>query len=152
MIVAEKPSPEREPRWERRPDERPREILDAALRVFAEKGYRCARLEQVAEAAGVTKGTVYHYFAGKEDVLRQAVAQAHERLFGRLEEMLRRDGGSAESRIRLLVRAAFTPGDQPSERRPSTSAARAAVPVLSIAVPSGITPAIITKMRTSTWA
>jgi AcrR family transcriptional regulator len=115
MIVAEKPSPEREPRWERRPDERPREILDAALRVFAEKGYRCARLEQVAEAAGVTKGTVYHYFAGKEDVLRQAVAQAHERLFGRLEEMLRRDGGSAESRIRLLVRAAFTPGDQPSE-------------------------------------
>jgi AcrR family transcriptional regulator len=49
-------------RWERRPDARPQELLDAALSVFAERGYRNTRLEEVAEAAGVTKGTIYHYF------------------------------------------------------------------------------------------
>jgi AcrR family transcriptional regulator len=94
-------------RWERRPDERPQEILEAALRVFAERGYRTTRLEDVGEAAGVTKGTIYHYFANKEELLLRAIEHYHERAFGQVSGMLRNAGGSAADRIRQLVRSWF---------------------------------------------
>ena len=94
-------------RWERRPEERPREILDAALRVFAERGYRTTRLEDVGEAAGVTKGTIYHYFANKEELLLRAIDHYHERAFGQLNGMLREATGPASARIAQLVRRWF---------------------------------------------
>ena len=94
-------------RWERRPEERPREILDAALRVFAERGYRTTRLEDVGEAAGVTKGTIYHYFANKEELLLRAIDHYHERAFGQLHGMLREATGPASARIAQLVRRWF---------------------------------------------
>jgi AcrR family transcriptional regulator len=94
-------------RWERRPEERPQEILEAALRVFAERGYRTTRLEDVGEAAGVTKGTIYHYFANKEELLLRAIDHYHEQAFGQLNGMLREATGSATERIRQLVRRWF---------------------------------------------
>lgn len=94
-------------RWERRPDERPKEILEAALRVFAERGYRTTRLEHVGEAAGVTKGTIYHYFTNKEELLLRAIEHYHEQAFGRLGELLREMSGPASSRIRQLMRRWF---------------------------------------------
>jgi AcrR family transcriptional regulator len=72
---------QREPRWERRPEERPREILDAAFEVFSEKGYRATRLEEVAERAGATKGAIYHYFDGKEDLLLRTIAERMRSVF-----------------------------------------------------------------------
>jgi AcrR family transcriptional regulator len=45
-----------------------RRLLDAALRVFAEQGFASASLDQVAEAAGLTKGAIYSNFAGKDDL------------------------------------------------------------------------------------
>lgn len=56
------------PKWVRKPQERPRQILAAALEEFSEYGYRGATMEGIARAAGVTKGTVYLYFAGKESL------------------------------------------------------------------------------------
>lgn len=94
-------------RWERRPEERPQEILDAALRVFAERGYRTTRLEDVGEAAGVTKGTIYHYFANKEELLLRAIDHYHERAFGQINDMLREATGPASARIDRLVRCWF---------------------------------------------
>jgi len=61
------------PRWRRRPSERPTEILEAALEVFAERGLAGARVEDIASRAGVSKGTVYLYFSGKEELFREAV-------------------------------------------------------------------------------
>src|SRR5512135_2576007 len=46
-----------------------RRILDAAVRVFARKGYFAARVSDVAQKAGVADGTIYLYFRGKEDIL-----------------------------------------------------------------------------------
>lgn len=63
-------------RWRRRKDERPGEILAAALEVFAARGFAATRLEDVAARAGVSKGTLYLYFDSKEALLR-AVVQAH---------------------------------------------------------------------------
>lgn len=61
------------PRWRRRPAERPDEILSAALEVFAEQGLAGARVEDIAARAGVSKGTVYLYFPGKEELFREAI-------------------------------------------------------------------------------
>lgn len=98
-------------RWERRPDQRPQELLEAALHVFATRGYRNTRLDEVAAAAGVTKGAVYHYFANKEELLLRALEQYQERAFGRLEEALRHEHGPSSARIRLVFRRAFGGGD-----------------------------------------
>lgn len=62
-----------EPRWRRLPEERPRQILDAALEVFAERGLADARLEDIAKRAGLSKGTIYLYFANKEELFREVV-------------------------------------------------------------------------------
>jgi AcrR family transcriptional regulator len=67
-------APTRKPRWRRRPDRRPEEILDAALRVFARRGLHKTNLEEVAKEAGISKGTIYLYFKNKEELF---VAAAH---------------------------------------------------------------------------
>jgi TetR/AcrR family fatty acid metabolism transcriptional regulator len=50
-------------------EERRRQILDAAVRAFAQKGYHACRVSDIAEEAGVAYGLVYHYFESKEAVL-----------------------------------------------------------------------------------
>lgn len=103
-------------RWERRPDDRPQELLEAALAVFAERGYRNARIDDVAEAAGVTKGAVYHHFANKEQLLCRAIEHYLATAFGDLDTLLRDEGGPASVRIRLLLRRGFRTAD-PNRRR-----------------------------------
>lgn len=72
-----------EPRWRRAPEERPAQILGAALEVFGEVGLTRARLEDIARRAGISKGTIYVYFPDKEalfkEVVRSMVVQAIER-------------------------------------------------------------------------
>jgi AcrR family transcriptional regulator len=57
----------------RRKDTRPAELLDAALAVFAEKGFAAARMEDIAARAGAAKGTVYLYYPSKEAVFEALV-------------------------------------------------------------------------------
>ena len=64
-----------EPRWRRRKDARPADIVAAALAVFAEKGFAAARTEEIARRAGISKGTLYLYFATKEDLFRAVVRE-----------------------------------------------------------------------------
>jgi AcrR family transcriptional regulator len=66
----------RQPKWQRRSEERPGEICAAALEVFAEKGFAAARLDEIARRAGVSKGTLYLYFEDKEALFRAVVRQA----------------------------------------------------------------------------
>jgi TetR/AcrR family fatty acid metabolism transcriptional regulator len=47
-----------------------RQILDAAVRAFARKGYHACRVAEIAEEAGVAYGLVYHYFGSKEEILQ----------------------------------------------------------------------------------
>ncbi len=67
---------ERASRWRRRKEARPKEILAAALALFAERGFAAARLDDVALRAGVTKGTLYLYFPNKEELFEAVVRQA----------------------------------------------------------------------------
>jgi AcrR family transcriptional regulator len=64
------------PKWRRRKEARPAEIVEAALEVFAEKGFAAARLDDIAAAAGVSKGALYLYFETKQDLFRAVVRQA----------------------------------------------------------------------------
>jgi AcrR family transcriptional regulator len=61
------------PKFSRRPDDRPSEILDAALRRFATSGFAATRMEQVAADAGVTAGTIYRYFPSKDALVEALV-------------------------------------------------------------------------------
>jgi AcrR family transcriptional regulator len=63
-------------RWRRRKEARPSEILTAALDVFRERGFTAARLEDVAARAGVSKGTLYLYFPGKEALFKALVRES----------------------------------------------------------------------------
>ena len=72
-IVAPQSPASDEPRWRRLPEERPRQIVEAALEVFGERGLANARLEDIAARAGVSKGTIYLYFANKEELFREVI-------------------------------------------------------------------------------
>ncbi|MBN9459632.1 MAG: TetR/AcrR family transcriptional regulator [Burkholderiales bacterium] len=74
--TAPAPSSARAPRWERRKDARPGELLDAALELFVDKGFAATRLDAVAARAGVSKGTLYLYYASKEDLFKAVVRQS----------------------------------------------------------------------------
>lgn len=63
----------KQPKFQRRAEDRPREICAAALAVFAEKGFAAAKLDEIARRAGVSKGTLYLYFKDKEDLFRAVV-------------------------------------------------------------------------------
>src|SRR5690348_18344307 len=64
-------------------EDKRRLILDAAVRVFARKGYHTSRVGDIAEEAGVAHGLLYHYFRSKEEVL--------ETIFGEVWELLAAD-------------------------------------------------------------
>lgn len=66
---------EQDTRWQRRKDERPAEIIDAALELFAERGYAATRLEDIASSAGISKGSLYRYFDNKEMLFKAMVKQ-----------------------------------------------------------------------------
>ncbi len=65
-----------EPKFRRRKAARPGEIVEAALAVFAERGFAAAKLDDIARRAGVSKGALYLYFETKEEIFRAVVAQA----------------------------------------------------------------------------
>jgi AcrR family transcriptional regulator len=91
------------PRWRRRPDERPRTLMASALKLLTRRGYRRIRVEDVAEDAGVSKATVYHYFANKDELLTRTVAGRIADKHAEIEQRLASAGGSASDRLRLFL-------------------------------------------------
>ena len=79
-----------EPRFQRRKEDRPAEITQAALAAFAEKGYAATRVDEVAKRAGVSKGLLYLYFKTKEDlfkaVIRSFLSPRIDALISNIEE------------------------------------------------------------------
>jgi AcrR family transcriptional regulator len=71
----------------RDPEGRRQAILEAALAVFADEGFAAAKLDHVAERAGVAKGTIYLHFKDKQDLFEQMVREAVSPVIGRLETL-----------------------------------------------------------------
>lgn len=92
-----------QPRWHRRKEARPAEIVAAALEVFVERGFSAARLTDVARRAGVTKGTVYLYFASKEALFKAMVRETIVPAIAAGEQMVSAHRGSAADLFRQLL-------------------------------------------------
>ena len=115
------------PRWQRRREARPAELLEAAAACFGETGYQATRVEEIASRAGVTVGTVYRYFPNKEalfaavlDESRKALPSGWavaERDPGRLlrETIDRWWGFLAEPAQSVLLRASLAPSAETPE-------------------------------------
>ena len=86
-------------RWERRKDTRAAEILEAALSCFAEKGFAGTRMEDIAERARITKGTIYLYFKSKEDFFKSLARQS---IGAQIENVMSYVNGFSGSSIELL--------------------------------------------------
>jgi TetR/AcrR family fatty acid metabolism transcriptional regulator len=86
--------------------ERREAILQAAVRVFAKKGYHGCRIADVAQEAGVAYGLVYHYFQNKEDLLSSVFDESFGH-FLRLLEAIGSTEGPAAQKVEEIVSAAF---------------------------------------------
>ena len=91
------------PRWERRKGARPQELLDAALDLFVERGFAATRLDDVARAAGVSKGTLYLYFCSKEELFKAVVRESVVPHLGEAEGMLDHFTGDSAELLRGLM-------------------------------------------------
>jgi AcrR family transcriptional regulator len=90
-------------RWHRRKDARPAEILEAALTVFAEKGFAAARMEDISHRAGVTKGTIYLYFDSKEALFKALISQSISPAIADAREQVNNFRGTAGDLLRLVL-------------------------------------------------
>jgi AcrR family transcriptional regulator len=102
------PSPSSPPRWQRRPEARPDEILDAALAVFGESGFARAKLDDVARLAGVSKGTLYLYFDSKESLFREMVRAKVVASLAEAEVYVRTYEGPARALLVELIRRMYS--------------------------------------------
>jgi len=98
------PDKKPQPRWARRKDARPEEIIAAALDLFVERGYASTRLEDVAARAGVSKGTLYLYFENKEDLFKAVVRGNVLPVLQHGEVLMERFPGSSAELVRQMVR------------------------------------------------
>lgn len=91
------------PRWSRRKESRPQELLDAALDLFVERGFAATRLDDVAKQAGVSKGTLYLYFANKEELFKAVVRENLVPVLGEAEHLAQEFTGSSAALFRDLM-------------------------------------------------
>lgn len=86
---------------------RPTQILDAAFEQFVEQGYSAARVEDIADRVGVTKGTVYVYFPTKEELFAAMIHHISVPFEDMLGELRKHEGNCAE-RLRALILLAYS--------------------------------------------
>lgn len=79
-----------------------RQILDAAVRVFARQGFHATRVSDIADEAGVAYGLVYHYFRSKDEVLNELFVERWSLLLAAIEEA-DRAGGSHRARLAAVA-------------------------------------------------
>ena len=104
------------PRWQRRPTERRREILDAAALVFGEHGFESATIALVAERAGVSSGTVQHYFGTKTGLFQEVITDRFFSSAAEDEALLINHRGTYAALLRALLERTWT-----RLRRPGTA-------------------------------
>ena len=91
------------PRWERRKDARPQELLAAAIDLFVERGFASTRLEDVARRAGVSKGTLYLYFENKEELFKAVVRTSIVPVVAEAESSIAGFDGHSADLLRHLI-------------------------------------------------
>ena len=88
----------------RTPRRRDGDVLEAAVKVFYERGYSDATVQDVADELGILKGSLYHYIETKEDLLFQLVEEVHAQVEAILDEVKAEEGLEPLERLELYVR------------------------------------------------
>ena len=88
---------------QRRKQARPQELLEAALALFVEKGFAATRAEEVAQLAGVSKGTLYLYYPSKEELLKAVIAHYLSARIAATAEQVRQITGPMEPVLREML-------------------------------------------------
>ena len=101
-LVSPAPSADSQTRH-RRKEARPQELLDAALSLFAEKGFAASRADEVAQRAGVSKGTLYLYYPSKEELFKAVVRHNLSSLIAEGEEAANSFDGSSSDLLAYLL-------------------------------------------------
>ncbi len=109
----------------RRKDVRPSEIREAALALFSERGFAATRLDDVAERAGVGKGTIYLYFPNKEALFRAVVRHDLLPNLEALESVADSESTSATTTLRTILFALLAACDRPISAIPKLVIAEA---------------------------
>ena len=92
------------PRWRRRKDARPAEILASALDSFVEHGYESSRLEDIARRAGCTKGTIFLYYESKAELFKAVVREVMLPIIQQSEDMIAAHAGNCRELLEKLLR------------------------------------------------
>ena len=82
------------------------ELLAIAARLFAEKGFRATTVRDIADAAGILSGSLYHHFDSKESMVDEILSSFQEELFGQYDDILA-SGDDARTRLERAVRVSF---------------------------------------------
>jgi len=88
----------------RKPEVRSADILNAALDAFVENGFAATRLEDIAERAGVSKGTLYLYFENKEALFKAVIRETIVPVVERAEQQVDAFSGSSRDLLALTLR------------------------------------------------
>ncbi|MEZ5758947.1 MAG: TetR/AcrR family transcriptional regulator [Emcibacteraceae bacterium] len=113
---------EAEPKWRRRPEKRPDDILDGALIEFRDRGFAAARIEDIAKHAGLSKGSVYLYFSSKEEMLKALISRTIKPIATALKNISEHvpDDLSGESASDILRRMLMIVGENLTNKKIST--------------------------------
>jgi AcrR family transcriptional regulator len=82
------------------------DLLELAARLFAERGFRATTVRDIADAAGILSGSLYHHFDSKESMVDEILTRFQDELFGRYEEIVARGKGPRET-LEAVVTASF---------------------------------------------
>lgn len=79
-------------------------IIEAAIQVFSQKGYHNTRMEEIAQAAGIGKGTIYEYFDSKLQLFQSMMEDSLQVYFRRME-VQKTERTPMSERLRLMIEA-----------------------------------------------
>ena len=85
------------------------DLIDATLSIVAEHGFAETTVERICAAAGVSRGLISHYFAGKDDLLIEAYRRLSDELAAETAKAMRGQDGDPVSRLRALIEVSFRP-------------------------------------------
>lgn len=98
----------------KKPEERRREIVKAARRLFQTKEYDQATMQDVIESVGIAKGTIYHYFKSKQELLEAVIEDIGDESLSAMQQVIDAPDGNALQKIQRLTEKGNISAEQPA--------------------------------------
>ena len=89
----------------KKPEERRQEIVVTARELFQNKSYESTTMQDIMNALGIAKGTIYHYFKSKEELLEAVVEDSVDKYIAGLEKVLNETEGNGLDKMRALIKS-----------------------------------------------